>query len=329
VFLVNRPRRTALVALGLVVATVLAAACGGGSDGGGGDDPSAGLELSAEVASFDLAVDRDERFTIGFFAADNRVLAYGDITLRFAFAGTADAPRPDITPGPPAEATFLPIAGQGVDPDHPGPELVAPSEARGVYGANGVRFDDVGNWVVTAEGEYDGRHFEAQAAFQVKAEPQVVAVGDPAPGTQNPLPGDPSVPPTAIDSRADDGEIPDPALHSTTIADALAAGRPVVVVVSTPVYCVSRFCGPITDEIDELAQEYGDRVAFVHLEVWGDFENQVVNPAAAEWIFPRDGSDAREPWVFVIGADGVVQARFDNAATDAELRAAVEAVAAE
>ena len=97
--------------------------------------------------------------------------------------------------------------------------------------------------------------------------------------------------------------------------------------VSTPVYCVSRFCGPITDEIDELAREYGDRVAFVHLEVWQDFEEQVVNPAAQEWIFPRDGSDAREPWVFVIGADGVVQARFDNVATDAELRAAVEAVA--
>jgi hypothetical protein len=328
VFLVNRPRRAALVALGLVIATVLAPACGGGSDGGG-DDPSAGFELAAEVASFDLAVDRDERFTIGFFAADNRVLAYGDITLRFAFAGTADAPRQEVTPGPPAEATFLPVAGQGVDPDHPGPELVAPSEARGVYGANGVRFDEAGNWVVTAEGEYDGRAFETQAAFQVKAEPQVVAVGDPAPSTQNPLPGDPSVPPTAIDSRADDGEIPDPALHSTTIADALAADRPVVVVVSTPVYCVSRFCGPITDEVDELAHEYGDRVAFVHLEVWGDFENQVVNPAATEWIFPSDGSDAREPWVFVIGADGVVQARFDNVATDAELRAAVEAVAAE
>ena len=323
-------KRTARAALVVGLASVVAAACGGGSNGaGGGDDPTAGFELSAEVASFDLAVDREERFTVGFFAADNRVLAYGDITVRFAFAGTADAPRQEITPGPPLDATFLPVAGQDVDPDHPGPELVAPSEARGVYGATGVRFDDAGNWVVTAEGEYDGREFEAQAAFQVKPESQVIAVGDPAPRTQNPLPGDPNVPPTAIDSRADEGGIPDPALHSATIADALAAGRPVVVVVSTPVYCVSRFCGPITDEIDELAQEYGDRVAFVHLEVWGDFENQVVNPAAEEWIFPRDGTDAREPWVFVIGADGIVEARFDNVATDAELRTAVEAVAAE
>ncbi|MGH8983126.1 MAG: hypothetical protein ACRDY6_04545 [Acidimicrobiia bacterium] len=313
----------------VVVAGAAGLWVGCGSSGGGGDDPGAGLEVSAEVASFDLAANRDERFTIGFFAADNRVLAYGDVTLRFGFAGTADAPEQEITPGPPADARFLPVAGQDVDADRPGPRLVAPSEARGVYGAGGVHFDRAGNWIVTAQGEFDGREFEAQAAFQVKPEPQVVAVGDPAPRTQNPLPGAPGVPPTAIDSRADDGEIPDPALHSTTVAEALAAGRPVVVVVSTPVYCVSRFCGPITETVDELAQEYGDRVAFVHLEVWGDFENQVVNPAAGEWIFPRDSSDAREPWVFVIGADGVVQARFDNVATDAELAAAVEAVAGE
>ena len=318
-------RRSARIALALALLALVAGACDG--EGGGGDDPSAGFELSAEVASFDLAVDRDERFAVGLFAPDNRVLAYGDVTLRFGFAGTAAAPEQELTSGPPVDAGFLPIAGQDVDPDHPGPELVAPSEARGAYGAGGVRFDRAGNWVVIVQGEYGGRDFEAEAAFQVKAQPQVVAVGDRAPATRNPLPGDPSVPPTAIDSRAEDGEVPDPDLHSTTIADALVAGRPVVVVVSTPVFCVSRFCGPITDEIDELAREYGDRVAFVHLEVWQDFEEQVVNPAAQEWIFPRDGSDAREPWVFVVGPDAVVQDRFDNVATDAELRAAVEAVA--
>jgi hypothetical protein len=33
------------------------------------------------------------------------------------------------------------------------------------------------------------------------------------------------------------------------VADAIAAGRPVMVVGSTPVFCVSRFCGPITDAV--------------------------------------------------------------------------------
>jgi len=44
-----------------------------------------------------------------------------------------------------------------------------------------------------------------------------------------------------------------------------------MVVVSTPTYCQSRFCGPITDSVSALAQRYGDRMAFVHLEVWKNF----------------------------------------------------------
>jgi len=318
------PWRRALVAAG---ALLLAATACSGSDDGASDDAAAAT-ISAEVASFDLAAGRGERFILGFFAGDNRVLAYGNVTLRFAYAGTREAPQQEAMAGAPVEASYLPVAGQDIDPDKPSPRLVAPSEARGVYGATGVRFDRPGFWAVVAAGTADGEPFELDAAFEVKAAPQVVAAGEPAPRTENPVAGAPGVDPVAIDSRADDGEIPDPELHSTTVAGALAGGRPVVVVVSTPVFCVSRFCGPITESVQELAQEFGDRVDFVHLEVWQDFENQVVNPAAAEWISPRDGGDLREPWVFVAGADGSVTERFDNAVTDTDLRRAVEAVAA-
>jgi len=41
-------------------------------------------------------------------------------------------------------------------------------------------------------------------------------------------------------------------LHNISIAAATAAGRPAVVV-STPTFCVSRWCGPITDSVNELA----------------------------------------------------------------------------
>jgi hypothetical protein len=317
--------RRGVSALMVIALLAVAAACGGSDDGSG---DAAADTISAEVASFDLAAGRDERFTVGFFAGDNRVLAYGTVTLRFAFAGTPEAPQKQAVAGSPVEASYLPVAGQDIDPDAPGPRLVAPSEARGVYGATGVRFDRPGIWAVVAEGDAGGEPFEVDAAFEVKAEPQVVAAGEPAPRTENPVAGAPGVEPGSIDSRAADGtEIPDPELHSTTVAGALAAGRPVVVVVSTPVFCVSRFCGPITDSVQALAQEFGDRVDFVHLEVWQDFENQLVNPAAEEWITPADGSDLREPWVFVVGADGIVRDRFDNAVTDAELRRAVEAAA--
>ena len=84
--------------------------------------------------------------------------------------------------------------------------------------------------------------------------------------------------------------MPDDALHRVVIAESIAAKRPLVVVVSTPVYCTSRFCGPVTDAVEALVLLYPG-VDFVHLEVWKDFETSTLNAAAAEWMFPA-GSDA-------------------------------------
>lgn len=122
-----------------------------------------------------------------------------------------------------------------------------------------------------------------------------------------------------LDSRARGGEpLPDSELHELSIADALAAGRPALVVFSTPVYCVSRFCGPITEMMAELAAEYDDRAAFIHVEIWGDFETRRLNPAAEAWLQVPSG-EVREPWTFLIGADGRIVASWDNLATRGEI----------
>ena len=146
-------------------------------------------------------------------------------------------------------------------------------------------------------------------------------VGDAAPASENLTMASTDAPRAAIDSRGGSGEIPDPELHSTTVAAALAAKRPVVVTVSTPVYCTSRFCGPVTDMVQELSHTYGDRASFVHIEVFRDFQAnpQVFNRSAIEWIYPAGVGDINEPWVFVVGADGKVVARLDNVATKGEL----------
>ena len=101
------------------------------------------------------------------------------------------------------------------------------------------------------------------------------------------------------------------------LRSALAAKRPVVAVFATPVYCVSRFCGPVTHMFDELAKTYADRVSFVHVEIWRDFQGQAINKAAVDWLFRNN--DLNEPWVFVIGADGKIAARFDNVVTKQEV----------
>lgn len=326
-------RRPMLRAIGLVVmvATFLAA-CGGGDDGasGGPSTTDAGEQggVVAQVASYDLVQDRAQRFIVGLLAdGGQELIGYGTVRLSFSYLGTSEVPRVTPAPGPTAEADYRLVPGEGSSTDTSGPRVIAASEGRGVYGADGVTFDEAGMWQMVVSASVDGDDQEATAAFEVLADSTIPAVGDEAPATRNHLPGAEGVPPKAVDSRAgDDGSVPDPALHSVTVADAIAAGRPVMVVVSTPVYCVSRFCGPITDTVTELAAEHGEQMAFVHLEVWRDFEGKALNAAAAEWIYPTRTEDASEPWVFVVGRDGRIAHRFDNVATEAELRAAIAEV---
>ena len=239
--------------------------------------------------------------------------------MRFSYLGggaataSPDAIMPDTT------ARFLPIPGSP-DGDGHAATLTFAADGRGVYAVEPITFPTAGYWQVTASGELaDGSPFSADAAFTVLDSPKVIAVGALAPHTANPVMGDPGVAPQTIDSRAAGGEaIPDPALHRVSIADAIAAGHPALVVFSTPVYCVSRFCGPVTDVVAELAADYGDRADFIHVEIYRDFEADEVNQAARDWLMTADG-DLREPWTFLIGADGRIAASWDTIVTRAEI----------
>jgi hypothetical protein len=198
---------------------------------------------------------------------------------------------------------------------------VTPSEARGVYAAQ-AGFDKAGFWHVEVTATVAGKERKALAAFAVNEKHAVPAPGEPALPTENHVLGSTEAPAAAIDSRAATGEVPDTALHRTTIAGALAAKRPAVVVFATPVYCQSQFCGPVTDMVDDLARTYGDRASFVHVEIWRDFQARTLNKSAADWLLRDD--NLTEPWVYVIGADGRITHRFDNVATAEELRPILE-----
>lgn len=315
-------RRLAL----LLALAVTAAACGGGGGESGGvssDDPAA---LNALVASYDLAVDSPGRFLVGLVTNDQRLVSFGEAELSFSYLGRSrDEGNPK--PGPKAIARWQPLPGQDLEVIPDEARVVQGSDGTGIYAADRVSFDQPGFWQVDVTTQTADGTQTAQAAFQVAERSLVVGPGDPAPRTINALPGAPGIPPKAIDSRAGpDGNVPDPELHAVTVADAIASGKPTMVVVATPVYCVSRFCGPITDAIQELAQVHGDRMNFVHLEVWRDYETTTVNKSAAEWIYPDGAEEATEPWVWVIGRDGVVTHRFDNVASEDELAAAVTSV---
>lgn len=312
----------------LVGCCAVSVACGTGAESGAG--PS--QELIAAVASFDVSPERTERFIVGLFARDRGDVALGDIELSFAHrdgptgeSEPSSGSDPVVAPAP-TSARFLPIPGtEQVTGDEP--TFAPPAGVRGVYATTPIRFPAPGVWEVTVDASVDGQVFTTSTLFEVYANSVVPGAGDAAPRTVQPLPGDPSVAPESIDSRLGfDEELPDPGLHKTTIADALDAGRPVMVTVTTPVFCVSRFCGPITDELARLETEYGDRVEFVHLEVWKDFEGGVLNQAAADWVAPQGTERAAEPWVFLVDSTGTITSRWDNVASVQELTAALDEI---
>lgn len=311
------------VGLTVLAILVVAAACEGvGSvpraDGPGTSawEPTA-TQLNVAPASFDLAVGDDQRFLAGLFASDRNLILGGEVEMQFLHLGEDQA---TAAPGPVATTTgtFLPVPGK--EPSQPldAPTVIAPADASGVYEST-VDLDRPGIWEVRVSLQLDdGQRLQGTGTFMVAEEPQVPTVGDPAPAVDN-LTVESEAPPVAIDSRAqgDDDEVPDPQLHDTTVATALERGRPVVVVVSTPTYCVSQFCGPITETVESLADRHGDVAEFVHLEVWRDFDAGELNDAAAAWIQTERGGN--EPWVFLVGADGTIQARWDNVLDEAQL----------
>lgn len=330
----QRRRRFVPGVAAVALAAVFLGACSGGGDadpaasssattGTGSDQANDGAssgatELSIAVASFDLAVGPDARILAGVFTPERGLILGGEVDMRFFYFGeepTADS-QEEIGS---ATGTFLSVPGKEPTDDLSAPTIVAPADGAGVYEAT-VSLDAPGFYGVAISADVaDLGEVSGTATFQVAAEHQVVMPGEPAPTVEN-LTVDSPGPAAAIDSRAQgDTPVPDPELHEITVADAVAAGRATVVVVSTPTFCISQFCGPITETIAELQGEFGDRADFVHIEVWKDFEASELNDAAAEWIVTAEG-DGMEPWVFLVGDDGNVSARWDNVLDESELR---------
>jgi hypothetical protein len=281
--------------------------------------------MAAVVASVDLYVGAPQRVSFGLVLPDGSLVSFGEIGVDLTYLGTAESPTE--APGPSTTAAFVPTYGTPAGTG--GARVTSPDEARGVYQASGLVFEDPGFYqaTVTADVEDLGTQV-AQTTFEVLEEPQLPAPGDQALPTENLTLDSDGVPAAAIDSRfTTEGEIPDPELHSTTIAAAVERGRPVLAVFATPVYCVSRFCGPVTDMVQELAGTYADRAAFVHVEIWEDFDTQTLNQAAIDWLQLPSG-DLTEPWLFLVGADGTIVDRWSSLWSQAEVEAALRALPA-
>lgn len=318
-------RRSAVAVLPLVL---LAASCGGSSSPGTAGSSSSsgpsGIDPStfvAEVASTDLYPGAPQRVQVGVFSSDPELgillVTGGTVSVRLAPGVGGE--------GMPVEGEARYVAAPGT-PSETTASLTAPSEARGVYELGDVSFDAAGVWEAEVTATVGGTAVTVADAFAVVEEPALPAPGQPALATDNLTLDSKGVDPVAVDSRALDGRpVPDPELHQDTIAQALKDGRPVLALFATPVYCMSQFCGPTVEALAELAATGPKDVAYIHIEIWNDFEASVVNKAAADWLLRNE--DLTEPWLFLIGADGTILDRWGPLFDVDEVRAEIATLA--
>jgi hypothetical protein len=113
---------------------------------------------------------------------------------------------------------------------------------------------------------------------------------------------------------------PDRSLYATSVAQALAERAPFVVVFATPKFCTSRTCGPVVDVVSHVRKQLsGAPVRFIHVEVYTDND-----PARGYNRWMREWGLQTEPWVFLVGANGRITAKFEGPVSVHELRSAIE-----
>ena len=143
-------------------------------------------------------------------------------------------------------------------------------------------------------------------------------------GEEAPLVATPTVADTPIEDLSTDFPI-DERFYQVSLDEALANGRQTVAIFATPAFCTSAACGPMMNQVKDMAGAYPD-VNWVHVEVYqgfneADFAPDVDHlvPAVTEFGLPS------EPWIFVMDEQGVVSARLEGVLAPGELEELLDA----
>ncbi len=292
----------ALMAAALIAITV--AACGGASDGSDdGQFPDVITlgegEVFPVITNSSLALG-ENRFSMGLLDGENSPVLDAEVRLRFFdLTGDEQALKSEQA------ARFIPVELSFIDEQSGNEKRFVGSN--GVYVAS-VTFDSAGAWGVKVTVTLDGVELDPiPFRFDVLEGTVEPGIGDPAPATRQLTLAD------VADVTEIDSSFPSrPQMHRTTVADALATGKPIVLAFATPAFCESRTCGPVMDTVmDPLYEEYQGQAVFIHIEPFKlkqlrEGSARIPVEATEEWGLRT------EPWVFVIDAEGKVAGKFEG-----------------
>ena len=165
-------------------------------------------------------------------------------------------------------------------------------------------------------------------AIQVRDPGATLPIGSRAPDVDTPTLDDVAGVVRAVTTQPN----PDLRLSKTSTADALAMGKPYVLVIDSARFKVSPECGRALTMIRYLLDRWGDEVVFTHLE---PFEYQVIteepvlsgtlaDPPLNKFARAYGVGDAawpatKMPWIFVVDGDGTVRAKYTGIVGSADI----------
>jgi hypothetical protein len=193
-----------------------------------------------------------------------------------------------------------------------------PNAAKSVYVAD-LPFQRNGKFAVVAIAKLDGR-LVSSSPYGMKVGSQGAVPpgpGDKAPVIHTLTPPDVAGNLAKIDTRVP----PAPSLLKDDFAKVVGK-KPIVLTFATPQLCQSRVCGPVVDIVAEVQGKVGDKVSFIHQEIYADNDvSKGLRPQLAPYHLQT------EPWTFVIDRHGIVSTRLEGAFSPGELERAVAKVA--
>jgi hypothetical protein len=271
--------------------------------------PATAPDLTPVLIGPAVATCGDNRFLFSFLDAQGRPAGAPNRTARAAFF---DLGRDAATPFATVDGTFI----------------WAIKDVSGIY-ATKVAFPEAGRFGVEITTALDnGAPTTIRVTFDVQPTSPLLRVGDKAPSTKTPTLADVGGDPTKISTDA----TPDPALYQTSIDQALAAHKPLLVIFATPKFCQSATCGPTLDTLKPYVSKY-PTVTFINVEPYklklvdGTLQADLSatndlqeTPASEAWKL------VSEPHVYVVNRDGIITADFELIFSDAELTAALDAI---
>ena len=187
-----------------------------------------------------------------------------------------------------------------------------PYGVRGSYSTE-LTFPEAGAWRLDVSVTDDATKRETRIPLEVSG-----TVGVAEPGMMAPLGRNKTVRDVESLAQLSSAGTPDPDLYALSISEAIATGKPTMVVFSTPAFCVSPTCGPQVEVLSELKEQYRDEANFIHVELYdnpdevqGDLTLARYSPLVAEWGLATVPEWTNESWTFLLGLDGTIAFRFE------------------